>query len=356
MYQAAVIGASGYTGIELARLLTSHPEFELCGLYVSAQSQDANKPLCEIDARLPADIFAQPNLVLTPIEESSLATLAEQMDFIFLALPHEISHLWAETLLRGKARVLDLSGAFRLPSSAHYEQYYQFSHQHPELLSNAIYGLAEWNSEAISNADLVAVPGCYPTAALLALMPLVNAGVIHSEHFPIINATSGVSGAGRKATLTNSLCEVSLQAYGVLDHRHQPEIATHLGREVIFTPHLGNFKRGILATITVKLTEACQQVDAIYHEAYDSHPLISLRQTFPKLDDVVHSSTCHLAWKLDPNNQYLVISSAIDNLLKGAASQAMQCANLMCDLPSETGLLAFPVSSNTLQHQQGSAL
>jgi len=343
MLKAAIIGASGYTGVELAKLITTHPQFTLSGLYVSANSADANKPLTAIDGRLPADIYEQPELALTPIDESALTQLATEMDLIFLALPHEVSHNWAAELLSGKAKVLDLSGAFRLADPELFTKYYGFEHQHTSLLSQAVYGLAEWHADAISQANLVAVPGCYPTAALTALKPLFNAGVIHPAHFPIINATSGVSGAGRKATLTNSLCEVSLQAYGVLGHRHQPEITAHLGQDVIFTPHLGNFKRGILATSTVKLAGdiTAAQIDEIYHTAYAEQPLISLRKTFPKLDDVVHSPGCHLAWKLDEPSQYLVVSSVIDNLLKGAASQAIQCANLVSGFASETGLMPF---------------
>lgn len=341
MFKTAIIGASGYTGVELAKLITAHPKFTLNAVYVSANSADADKSLTAIDGRLPADVYDSPELALTPIDDTQLSRLAAEMDLVFLALPHEVSHDWAATLLSGKAKVLDLSGAFRLADPALYTKHYGFEHQFTDLLAQAVYGLAEWHAEAISQANLVAVPGCYPTAALTALKPLYHAGVIHPEHFPIINATSGVSGAGRKASLTNSLCEVSLQAYGVLNHRHQPEIASQLGQEVIFTPHLGNFKRGILATITVKLAGrvTADQIDQIYHRAYATQPLVSLRKTFPKLDDVVHSNSCHLAWKTDEQSQYLVVSSVIDNLLKGAASQAVQCANLIADLPTETGLM-----------------
>ncbi len=341
MLQTAIIGASGYTGVELAKLIGEHPHFELAGLYVSQGSADAGKYLCDLDGRLPEAVFERPGLALQPLDPEKLIELANKMDLIFLALPHEASHDWAPILLKGKAKVLDLSGAYRLEDASLYEQYYGFSHQHLNWLDQATYGLAEWHAEAISQAQLVAVPGCYPTASLLALKPLIQSNLIESEHLPIINATSGVSGAGRKATLTNSFCEVSLQAYGVLGHRHQPEISSHLGNDVIFTPHLGNFKRGILATITVKTKQGAtlEAVNQAYEQAYADQPLVKLCSGWPKLDNVVHSPFCHLHWKLDPNNQYMVISSAIDNLLKGAASQAIQCANLTQGFDQATGLV-----------------
>ncbi|GAC16077.1 N-acetyl-gamma-glutamyl-phosphate reductase [Aliiglaciecola lipolytica] len=337
MLKACIIGASGYTGAELARLLTLHPNFELAGLFVSQNSQDANKPLSQLHPTLSGLVDAK----VSAINDDLLIELAQSMDAIFLATPHEASHDWMPKLVNGNAKVFDLSGAFRIKDTGVFADYYGFEHQHNSLLEEAIYGLAEWNAAQIQQANLVAVPGCYPTASLSALKPLIDNNLINPQHRPIINAVSGVSGAGRKAALTNSYCEVSLQAYGVLGHRHQPEISQSLGSEVIFTPHLGNFKRGILATITVKVADGTSQsqIDDAYQQAYKDKPIVRLLNHFPKLDDVVNTAHCDLHWKYDANSGYLVIGSAIDNLLKGAASQAIQCANLAFGYASHTSLI-----------------
>lgn len=339
--KASILGASGYTGFELAKILQHHPDFELASLYVSANSQDANKSLSDLDGRLSSDYFEQSHLQLSPLDNANLVNLASSMDAVFLATPHEASHDWMPQLLGKKAKIFDLSGAFRLSDVDLFEQFYGFSHQAKQELAQAVYGLAEWNFESISNAQLVAVPGCYPTASLLALKPVAQNSLIDNAHYPIINAVSGVSGAGRKATMTNSFCEVSLQAYGVLGHRHQPEISEHLGNPVIFTPHLGNFKRGILATITVKTSEGvtASDVEEAFSSAYQGQPFIKLCSASPKLENVVGGPQCHIYWKLDESTGYLVLVSAIDNLLKGAASQAIQCANLSFGLQQEAGLL-----------------
>lgn len=338
MIKSCVIGASGYTGAELVRLLSTHPQFELCSTYVSENSPDANRCISQLYPQLNGTLSSQ----LLPLTPGALEHLAKNMDAIFLATPHEASHGWMTQLSAGQAVVFDLSGAFRLQDTKVFSKYYGFDHQHNALLKQAVYGLAEWNSAALKHANIIAVPGCYPTASLLALKPLMQDELLDPGVRPVINAVSGVSGAGRKAALNNSFCEVSLQAYGVLAHRHQPEISAHLGAEVIFTPHLGNFKRGILATITTKLQSTIKQkhVDEAYRLAYQDKPLVRLLGSFPKLDDVVNSPYCDLHWKYDQVSGYLVISSAIDNLLKGAASQAVQCANLRFGYRSQAGLVA----------------
>ncbi len=336
MIRSCVVGASGYTGAELVKLLALHPDFELCATYVSEGSADSNKPF---SALYPGYAHLT-DCVLQPLATDQLETLAQSMDAIFLATPHEASHDWMASLMGHNARIFDLSGAFRLQDKEVFQDYYGFPHTQADALQQAVYGLAEYNGAQIANAKLIAVPGCYPTASLLALKPLAQNNLLQSQFRPVINAVSGVSGAGRKATLTNSFCEVSLQAYGVLGHRHQPEISTHLGTQVVFTPHLGNFKRGILATITVlcQPNTTREQVAQAYKDAYQDQPLVRLQDHFPKLDNVVHSPFCDIHWKLDEASGYLVVSSAIDNLLKGASSQAIQCANLAFSLPIERGL------------------
>ena len=336
MYNVLIIGASGYTGAQLVQLVHQHPALSLEGTYVSENSADAGKNIAALHGNL-----AHLNYTLTPISNDILVELATEMDFVLLATPHEASHDWMETLSAGKAKILDLSGAFRIKDTQVFEQFYGFPHTATTSLKKAVYGLAEWYEDDIAQADIIAVPGCYPTASLSALKPLAASGLLDDAVRPVINAVSGVSGAGRKASLTSSFYEVSLQAYGVLGHRHTPEIEAYLATPVIFTPHLGNFKRGILATVTVKLNQGVTsaQLDAAFTEAYANAPIVRLRASFPKIDDVAHTPFVDLHWKFDEASGYAVITAAIDNVMKGAASQAIQCLNIMTAQPVETGLV-----------------
>jgi len=335
MYKACIIGASGYSGAELARLLSEHPGFELSQLFVSSNSGDKGKLLSELYGNLSGKV----DLPLKPLASTELHQLAEEMDYVFLATPHEASHDWVFELAQGQAVVLDLSGAHRFKDVNVYADFYGFEHKYSQLLQQTVYGLVDWYSQDISQAQVIAVPGCYPTASLLALKPVAQ--WIDPAVKPVINAVSGVSGAGRKASLTNSLCEVSLQAYGIKTHRHQPEISTYLGQDVIFTPHLGNFKRGILATCTLKLKAGTeqQQLAQAYTDAYQHNPLVRIKTSSPKLDDVVNSPYCDLYYQYDADDQYLIVVSVIDNLLKGAASQALQCANIKAGWDKHLGLV-----------------
>ncbi|MBD1573094.1 N-acetyl-gamma-glutamyl-phosphate reductase [Vibrio sp. S17_S38] len=333
MLKTAIVGASGYTGAELALMVNKHPELTLSGLYVSANSADAGKPICQLHGKLQG-VIDMPVQPLTSVEE-----VAKQCDVVFLATAHEVSHDLAPTFLENSCVVFDLSGAYRVQAEGFYPQYYGFEHTNSKWLDKAVYGLAEWNEDSIAGADLIAVPGCYPTASQLAIKPLVEAKLIDLNQWPVINATSGVTGAGRKATMTNSFCEVSLQPYGVFTHRHQPEIASHLGCDVIFTPHLGNFKRGILATITMKLADGVddEQVSAAFEQAYQGKPAVRLQQDLPKLQNVENTPFCDIGWKVQ--GQHVIVVSAIDNLLKGASSQAMQCLNIRYGFPMLTSLV-----------------
>ncbi|WP_261816486.1 N-acetyl-gamma-glutamyl-phosphate reductase [Vibrio gallicus] len=330
----AIIGASGYTGAELALMVTKHPKLKLAGLYVSANSLDANKPISTLHGKL-AGIVDLPLLPLTSPEN-----VAENVDIVFLATAHQVSHDLAPVFLDKQCQVFDLSGAYRVHSNSFYPDYYGFEHQHPQLLEQAVYGLAEWNREEIKHTDLVAVAGCYPTASQLALKPLIEGKLLDATQWPVINAVSGVSGAGIKASTTNSFCEVSLQPYGVFTHRHQPEISAHLDQQVIFTPHLGNFKRGILATITVKLAEGVdsEQVEQAFVNAYADQTLVRLKQqVMPKIKDVEFTPFCDIGWSV--KGKHLIVVSAIDNLLKGASAQAMQCLNIRNQFGETTSLL-----------------
>jgi len=334
MLKTTIIGASGYTGAELALMVHKHPELTLSGLYVSANSLDAGKDIAQLHGKL-AGIISQPVQPLKDIE-----SVAKQSDVVFLATAHEVSHDLAPLFLAQGCQVFDLSGAFRVKKEGFYSEFYGFEHQHDAWLDNSAYGLAEWNSEGIKQSQLIAVPGCYPTASQLAVKPLLEAGLVDTAQWPVINATSGVSGAGRKATMTNSFCEVSLQPYGVFNHRHQPEIASHLGTDVIFTPHLGNFKRGILATITMKLAAGTseQQVAAAFSSAYQNKSAVRLLESaLPNIQNVENTPFCDIGWKVQ--GEHIIVVSAIDNLLKGASSQAMQCLNIHYGFPELTALV-----------------
>lgn len=235
MLNTLIIGASGYTGAELAAYLQRHPEINLQGLMVSAQSADAGKCFSELHPQYKG-IIDMPVLPLTDV-----AAAAQGIDVVFLATAHEVSHDIAPQFLEAGCVVFDLSGAYRVQDATFYPKYYGFEHTNSQWLNQAVYGLAEWQADKIRQAQLIAVPGCYPTVSQLALKPLIDAKLLDDHMWPVINATSGVSGAGRKASMTNSFCEVSLQPYGIFTHRHQPEIAIHLGREVILLRTWGIF-------------------------------------------------------------------------------------------------------------------
>lgn len=333
------MGASGYTGAELIKILNAHPYLDLKTCYVSANSRYSGQSLGQVHSSL-AHIK---HINMQPLNDEQVAKAGADHDLIFMALPHEVSHHWVNTLSKTKAVVFDLSGAFRLSSKDIFASHYGFSHDYPALLSDRVYGLAEWYREEISKAGtLIAVPGCYPTASLLALKPLVENSLLKSTSTPIINAVSGVSGAGRKASETTSFYEVSLQAYGVLSHRHTPEIEEFAKSEVIFTPHLGAYKRGILATVTAFVNEDIKQsdIDSAFQAAYGDKPLVRICDTWPKVDQVAHTPFCDIHWAFDANKRCVVVSSAIDNLLKGAASQAVQCANIRFNFDETAGLIA----------------
>ncbi|OTA18658.1 N-acetyl-gamma-glutamyl-phosphate reductase [Xenorhabdus beddingii] len=323
MLNTLIVGASGYTGAELAAYLQRHPDVHLSSLMVSSQSSDAGKCFSALYPQYKGvlDFPLQP---LTDVFEA-----ARDIDVVFLATAHEVSHDIAPIFLEAGCIVFDLSGAYRVQDTQFYEKYYGFEHKNSAWLEQAVYGLAEWQAEKIKQARLVAVPGCYPTVSQLSLKPLLEKNLLDTDYWPVINAVSGVSGAGRKASMTNSFCEVSLQAYGIFNHRHQPEIATHLGTEVIFTPHLGHFARGILATITCKLKSGVteEHVRDAYLQAYHDKPLVRLyHKGVPALKAVVGLPFCDIGFAIQ--GQYLVIVGAEDNLLKGAAAQAVQCMNI----------------------------
>ncbi|MCL1143439.1 N-acetyl-gamma-glutamyl-phosphate reductase [Shewanella gaetbuli] len=322
MKNIAIIGASGYTGAQITSLIHADANLAVQGLYVSENSLDKGRKLADL-----YPVYSHIPYALSPLSDEAKAKIVAEADAVVLATEHSVSLTLAAEFYNKGLAVFDLSGAYRFADVEQYPKWYGFEHTEQAVLAQAVYGLAEWNSEQIKQTKMIAVPGCYPTASLTALKPLKP---FLTDAFPVINAVSGVTGAGRKAQLHTSFCEVSLTPYGVLGHRHQPEITTHLGQEVIFTPHLGNFKRGILATITVQLKPGTTEADiAKAYSVYDDSPIVSVKQNqFPKVDDVVLTPNCHLGWKYDANTGYLVVASAIDNLMKGAASQGLQCIKI----------------------------
>ena len=334
MLNTLIVGASGYAGVELATYLNRHTHMNITALAVSAQSPDAGKLLSDLHPQLKGIV----DLPLQPLSDA--AEWADKVDVVFLATAHEVSHDLAPEFLKAGCVVFDLSGAFRVNDDAFYTQYYGFSHQHQDWLDKAVYGLAEWQHDKIKDAELVAVPGCYPTAAQLSLKPLIAAGLLNDAQWPVINATSGVSGAGRKANVGTSFCEVSLQPYGLFNHRHHPEIVAHLGTPVIFTPHLGSFPRGILSTTTCRLKAGVTQQDVAdaFHSAYHDKPLVRVYDKgVPALKAVVGLPFCDIGFAMQ--GEHLIVVAAEDNLLKGASSQAVQCLNIRFGFPETLSLI-----------------
>jgi N-acetyl-gamma-glutamyl-phosphate reductase len=339
--RAVVVGAGGYSGAELVNWLLVHPQAQIAGLFGSSKHGGHEKP------QQFSDLFARfRGRIDMTVEAVDLRTIeALGADVVFLATPHEASHDLAPALLEMGAIVIDLSAAFRFNDAAIYPKHYGFEHHHPELLKQAVYGLPELNRAELRDANLIAAPGCYPTSAILPLRPLVVAGAIEKDWRVIIDSTSGVSGAGRSPVHKSMFCEVSLQPYGVLAHRHMPEIAAHAGTPVIFTPHLGAFERGILSTIHVKLAAGAgwnaARVDETLRAAYSNEPFVRLLPSgqYPSVAAVERTNFCDIGWAVDETAGHLILMSAIDNLVKGAAGQAVQCMNARMELPEVTGLM-----------------
>lgn len=333
----AVIGASGYVGAELVGLLSKHDRISIEHLLVSEHSESAGLNFSALHPRW-LNVCDQ---ALQAFSLDWFNTHHADLDAVFFATPHEFSAQWAKTFVDADIKVFDLSGGFRLKNSADYPVYYGFAHQSVAILDQAIYGLAEWKHEHIATANLIAVPGCYPTASLLSLKPITTKNLHQKNSLIVVNGISGVSGAGRSASLATSFNEVSLTPYNILQHRHQPEISQEAGCDVIFNPHLAPYKRGLLATVTLQLNDGVTsgQVDDAYYSAYQNNPLVRLTNNWPKIDNVAYTPFADLHWQFDQNKHVLVASCAIDNLLKGAASQAIQCANISLGLPEQYSLL-----------------
>ena len=339
MIKVGIVGGTGYTGAELLRLLAPHPEVELVAITSRAE---AGKQVTEIFPNLRGMV----DLVFTPPEESIL----RRCDVIFFATPNGTAMGMVPGLLEAGVRVIDLAADFRLKDAAEWEQWYGMPHACPELLSEAVYGLPETNRKAIREARLVACPGCYPTAVQLGFLPLLEAGVVEPGSL-IADAKSGVSGAGRKASVGTLLaeCSESMKAYAVSGHRHLPEIRQGLqaatGTEVglVFVPHLTPMIRGIHATLYATLTRETADLQALFEQRFAAEPFVDVLPfgSHPETRSVKGANVCRIALHRPQGGATVVVLSVIDNLVKGAAGQAVQNMNLMFGLRESAGLEAI---------------
>ncbi len=340
MIKVAIIGAKGYAGRELVRLCIQHPEIDLVAL---TDLVDKPEPISSIfpELRKVSDIMVEPTNVERIIQDT---------EAIFLALPHKASQDYAGDLIRAGKIVFDLSADFRFSDIATYERTYKITHKEPDIAKEAVYGLAEFNRARIKSAQLIGVAGCYPTGALLGILPVVAMGL--NIRYPIIvDAKSGVSGAGRTPTAITHFpaCNESLMAYGIGTHRHQPEILEKVREtacakqeiiEIVFTPHLVPMDRGILSTVYINLADevAEKTISAAFAQHYDNEQFVRLlpEGTFPATKNVIFTNFCDIGWK-KVSEHTLIVVTAIDNLVKGASGQAIQCFNIRYGIQETIG-------------------
>jgi N-acetyl-gamma-glutamyl-phosphate reductase len=337
MIRSTIIGASGYAGAELLRILSLRNDISVEKVVAGAAAGKKVEDLYPVFA-------GRVDLEFESFESNHF----DEIDVAFVALPSGEAMKVVPHLLQSAKRVIDLSGDFRLASAELYEQFYKHSHVAPELLSQAVYGLPELNHDLIAKAALVANPGCYPTSAILALLPALMSNVVSSRGI-VINSLSGVSGAGRSASVELSYTEVNenIRAYKINNHQHVPEIQSILekvtGQTLTFSfiPHLVPLNRGIYTTIHADLTSSATEKDimGIYRTFYGKAPFVRIKQQVPQIKDVVYTNYCDIGIAIEKRTNKLVIISVIDNLVKGAAGQAVQNMNIMFGLPQEQGLL-----------------
>lgn len=349
--KVGVVGASGYSGEELVRLLLAHPLAELTAVtsrHYAGQTLAQVFPKFAHHPRSRQLRFSEPNPEL----------LAKQAEVVFLALPHGVAAEYAAPLLQLGAQVIDLSADFRLRSAAVYQDFYAHEHPAPDLLGKAVYGLPEVYRAEIKGACLIASPGCYPTSILIPTVPLLRAGLVKSSGM-IADSLSGVSGAGRKAEVDYLFveCNESARPYGLPKHRHlseiEQELAVAAGREVVFqfTPHLIPVNRGILTTLylapvkqfnsAAEMGALNESIASIYQAAYGNEPFVRVLEgkALPDTKNVAGTNVLELAWRLDPRTGRLIVMSAVDNLVKGASGQAVQSMNILCGFAETAGLM-----------------
>jgi N-acetyl-gamma-glutamyl-phosphate reductase len=331
MRRVGIIGASGFTGAELLRLCAQHPDFEV--VYATGDTQAGT-----LAANLyPSLAGRYPNLVF---DEFDIAK-ADGLDVVFLGLPHEASMALAPQLAGKVGLIVDLSAAYRLKDASLYPQWYGFTHDQPELLAQAVFGLPELHRDSLRDATLIATPGCHVTAATLALAPLVQAGLIETSGI-VVNSITGVSGAGRALKHTSMFCTVDedLNAYGLLDHRHTPEIEQEIGAQVLFTPHLAPLSRGLLSTCYAKPSANVTTASLLATLAgrYRDEPFVVVRPASPSTKAVMGSNMAHLTARYDERTNTIIAICAIDNLAKGASGGAVQAANVALGINESAGL------------------
>jgi N-acetyl-gamma-glutamyl-phosphate reductase len=344
--KVAIVGASGYAGEELVRLLLGHPFADLAAV---TSRQYAGQTIAQIFPKF----SHYPKAKTLRFSEPNAELLAKEAEVVFLALPHGVAAEYAVPLLQMGSIVIDLSADFRLKDPRVYEEFYGHEHPAPELLAQSVYGLAEVYRDRIRHGDLIACAGCYPTSILLPLIPLLREKLVHSKGM-IADCLSGVTGAGRKVEVDYLFaeCNESVRPYGVPKHRHLSELEQELtvaaGTRVTmqFTPHLIPVNRGILSTLYVDPTEAVsddygKKVSAAYHAAYGHESFIRILEgkSLPDTKNVVGTNFLELAWRLDPRTNRLIIMSAEDNIVKGTSGQAIQCFNIMNEFPETAGLI-----------------
>ena len=344
MIKAGIIGATGYAGNEIVRLLLGHKDVEVA--WYGSRSY--------IDQKY-ADVYQNFfKLVDAKCMDDNMEALADEVDVIFTATPQGLCASLINEKILSKAKVIDLSADFRIKNVKIYEEWYKIEHKAPQFIEEAVYGLPELNREKIKGARLIANPGCYPTCSTLSIYPLLKEGLIDPDTI-IIDAKSGTSGAGRGAKVDNLYCEVNenMKAYGVASHRHTPEIEEQLGYAsgenvtISFTPHLVPMNRGILATeyATLKKDVTGEEVKAIYDKYYADEKFVRVLDegVCPETKWVEGSNYVDIGFKLDPRTNRIVMMGAIDNLVKGAAGQAVQNMNLLFGLPESEGLELVPM-------------
>lgn len=342
MIKVGIVGGTGYTGVELLRLLSTHDEVSV---EVLTSRQEAGRRADELFPQL----RGLTNAVFEPPEGSRLAAC----DAVFFATPHGTAMQMAPALIEKGVRVIDLSADFRLRDRAQFQRWYKHSHTAFDLLQEAVYGLPEWNRMDVSKARLVACPGCYPTSVQLGLMPLLEAGVIETSGI-IADCKSGVTGAGRELKLGSMFCEVtdSFKAYGVAGHRHLPEIEQGLSDiaeapvSLNFVPHLLPLARGIHSTIYAQLKDDAADLQHLFEARYSGEPFIDIMPpgSHPETRSVRGSNLCRIAVHRAPDRKTAIVLVVIDNLVKGASGQAVQCFNLMFSRPEELGLVGTPLA------------
>ncbi|MBK9178335.1 MAG: N-acetyl-gamma-glutamyl-phosphate reductase [Acidimicrobiales bacterium] len=331
MFRVGIVGASGFTGAELLRLCAGHPGL---AVHVATGDSQAGTPVADLYPSLAA---AYPGLVFDPYDPDAL----DGLDLVFLGLPHGAAQAIVPGLRPRVGAVVDLSADFRLKDPALYPRWYGEEHACPDQLGQFVFGLPELFRPALDGATAVAAAGCYVTAASLALAPLVRAGVIETTGV-IVDAASGVSGAGRPPKATTAFCAVDedFTAYGLLTHRHTPEMEQAIGAQILFTPHLAPMNRGILATCYARPTTAVTSADVlgVLAGSYASEPFVLVREAPPSTKATLGSNTAMLSARVDDRTGWVVVLSALDNLVKGASGQAVQCANVVLGLPEAEGL------------------